>query len=287
MKRKLMTVIVICIIILLSSCTLWSIIMGTHIAAIVMGTLLAVNADGHFETDIVYDQGSTTISYSSAGQYESLTHSYSSSSSSYILTSGYRATYTWDPETFMLVKTYTSVYNGSSEMWETQTYTLSYTAYFSTQNHGDAYVLQGGADETWQYDYTVEYDDGSTITTYRQWVGGEEILTYFYRRINKNAGGVITSGWDEEHIYQINEMYPAETPWEAGNSVTFNTERTSARTRSWDTYSNTWGTWTTYARALVVIPVSHAGTFMFDTKIDSTRTIGMDELLIEEADNEY
>jgi len=277
MKRKLMIIVIIGLILILSSCTLWNMIMGTHIAAAAMGAFLSVNSDGHFLADIVYDLGDQSISYSSAGIYESLTYDYSSALAAFILISGYRATYTWDSTTLLLVKTYSAEYNNSTESWDPLTRTVSYSTFFTDQIHGDAYKLTEETEETWQYDYSVEYDDGSTSVIYKKWVEGDSTLTYFYRRINKNAAGLTTSGWDEERIYQIVEMYPAGVDWSAGNSVTFNTNRTSYRTRSWDTSNNTWGTWSTYDNAVVLIPVSHAGTFMYDTVIDSTKTIEFEE----------
>ena len=285
MKRKLMTFAIISLIILLSSCSLWNVIMGTHIASAKMGTLLPVDADGHFTEDITYDTGSTKISYSTAGQYESLSYSYSSTTNTYILSSGFRAAYSWDTETMLLTKTYTAEYNSTTEVWDPLTRSLSYTIYFSTQNYGDSFLKQTETtDETWKYDYSVTYDDSSTITIYKQWVFSGTTMTYTYRRINKNSSGVTTSGWDEERVYTVTEKYPAGTEWGEGNSITFNTDRTSGRTRSWDTGINSWDSWSAMTQTSVLLPLSHAGSYIFESQISSTRDVEVE--FFEEADYE-
>ena len=269
--KKIIILISAGLLLLLSSCTLWNMLMGTNIPAAVMGALLSVDSSGRFTEDIVYDYGAETVTYKADGSYETLTLGYSAADGGYVTSSGMRGTYTWDADTMMLVKTYTGQYNSGTESWDPLTRKVSYTAYFSTQNSDDAFVKSTDTADMWQYDYSVTYDDSSTITIYRRWVINGTTLTYTYRRINRDSGGQVTSGWDEERTYSVAETFPAGIQWGPGTAVTFNTSM-SAKYRSWSTANDNWGNWSTADTSLVVVSLSNAGTFVFNTIASSART---------------
>ena len=242
MKAKLIAFLVLtsALTAMLSSCDLFN----PTIAPAIIGQTLSVDADGHLLVDATYQEASANATYGKDGSYEYVTSSWDAATSAWKQSSGSRGTYTYDPATYTLVTTYTSVFDGTDWVDYALTEARSNTSFIVLTQHArlSAYSFSNGTlvrtltstytdsantANSWESETVSTYLFNGTTFTYDYEWSQPEGLTNLYEESAHRSGTILG-------------CFPEGLSPTVGAAVTYQCQETES------TFTNYQGSVTTY-----------------------------------------
>ncbi len=269
------------------------------------GRLLPVTSEGWFRTDIVYHV-SSSLSYSflADGRYllETLTYEGegqdkdkdSITNEGWVLFSGVRGTYSFDPEMMLMTLNLSSRYGtpggNQAYIWIPQTNAnstvrqvfnavpLEHAYYFNSIS--SMKVLTNQNNGSWAGMYRESYYNGTnSLTSFKVTVN---ISQNSLKAANPNTylyapDGTLISGTEYDYTSRIDSLAPDGVSWQPGQTVTFHVTATADMKRTYT--PSTWSAWGYNSgwvpgdQELNIITCAHMGDYMVVTP-DTSSLLG-------------
>ncbi len=238
---------------------------------------------GFFKEDMTYKRASPPYTYEYSfkadGTYEYIRMYWNSTDEEWEHNSGLKGTYSWDPDTLVLNKIYTKLWdNTAQEYFEPASYPyeVEYLSYFTTTNYYGEYEVykQDETDETvWTATYSSSYEDTSKYSETVSFTYNEDAMTFSYTESSTESyEGEFTDKDESESSGTIISVFPEDTKFKRGNTVTVTMSGTS-KSRDWDPVDDwyDWSTPSTYQDSQTML---HMGDFIImNPTTESMRTL--------------
>lgn len=233
------------------------------------GNILAVDADGHFLVDVVYDSSWEKSMYRADGTYELL--EYSLSGGQRVLSDGRRGTYSWDVGSKVTTWHITSTYDGSN--WVFADYTDRFEQAFFDHQFGYCNVLQD--DGTWGHNFRRTDSSGDLVTDYSFYENIDmDLMTQSFTidSLEYDTSGDLTAESYRERVNRtIENIYPTGAVFAPGQSITVTMFDTLSQKQTYD--GTSWSGWVDQTPQQWVVRYAHFGTFTYGIDTYSARSI--------------